>query len=259
MNTTVQNPAPTHVRAYGDHRDDGLVQVSFTLPLPEGPAARRAAAALASSMGLRRPDVVHVAPLERNMTYFIVYGECTHRVAVDSAADVEDGPSVWSHHEIEEIVANDLGRSVTIVGASTGTDTHSVGIDAILNMKGYNGHYGLERYKGFNVFNLGSQVPNAVLIAKAREVAADAVLVSQTVSQQNLHVDNLSELVDMIEAEGLREQMLLVCGGPRITDELAKELGFDAGFSTGTYAYHVGSFVIKELLHRRGSDVPACA
>lgn len=243
---------PRSVRAYGDHTNDGLVQVSFTLPLAEGPTARRAAAQLAVKMGIVRPDIVHVAPLDRGMTYFVVYGECRHHVQLDTLADESAAGKVWSHHEVEDLIATRLDREVTIVGASTGTDTHTVGIDAILNMKGYNGHYGLERYAGFRVHNLGGQVPNAVLLARARELKADAVLVSQTVSQQSLHLQNLSEFVDLVEAEGLRDQLILICGGPRLTNEIAKELGFDAGFSKGTLAYHVGSFIVGELLRREG-------
>ena len=53
-----------------------------------------------------------------------------------------------------------------IVGAATGTDTHSVGIDAMLNLKGFHGHHGLEGYRAFETHNLGSQVPNSVLVAQ---------------------------------------------------------------------------------------------
>ena len=38
------------------------------------------------------------------------------------------------------------------------------GIDAIMNMKGYNHHYGLERYRMIEAHNLGAQVPNERLI-----------------------------------------------------------------------------------------------
>src|SRR3712207_8490286 len=48
-----------------------------------------------------------------------------------------------------------VGRRIVVFGACTGTDTHTVGIDAILNMKGYAGDYGLERYPGFEAYNLG--------------------------------------------------------------------------------------------------------
>ena len=136
------------------------------------------------------------------------------------------------------------------MGASTGTDAHTVGIDAIMNMKGYAGHYGLERYDMIEAYNLGSQVPNEDFIAKAVELKADALLVSQTVTQKDIHIKNLTELVELLEAEGLRDKVILACGGPRITHELAKELGYDAGFGMNTYADDVASFIAEEYVRR---------
>jgi beta-lysine 5,6-aminomutase beta subunit len=80
--------------------------------------------------------------------------------------------------------------------------------------------------------------------------------VSQTVTQQNLHIANLTELVEMVDAEGRRKQLILTCGGPRVSNELAKELGFDAGFSKGTYPHHVASFIVRELAARIDADAP---
>ena len=37
-----REPDPTSVRPYADHLGDGLVQLSFTLPVPYSLAARRA-------------------------------------------------------------------------------------------------------------------------------------------------------------------------------------------------------------------------
>jgi beta-lysine 5,6-aminomutase beta subunit len=119
-----------------------------------------------------------------------------------------------------------------------------------MNMKGFDGNYGLERYKGIEAINMGSQVPNEELIARAIEVKADAILVSQVVTQKNIHISNLTQLVEMVEAEGLRDKLILVCGGPRISHELAQELGYDAGFGTGSYANHVASFVVKQIVQR---------
>jgi len=152
--------------------------------------------------------------------------------------------------EIEDYAHEHIGRPVVVVGAATGTDTHSVGIDAMLNLKGFHGHHGLEGYKAFRTYNLGSQVPNSVLVQRALELGADALLVSQTVTQQNLHIANLTELVELVEAEGRRKQLILACGGPRVTNELAKELGYDAGFSKGTYPHHLASFIVRELAAR---------
>ena len=153
-------------------------------------------------------------------------------------------------HQCDEYIKENIGRKLVLVGASTGTDAHTVGIDAIMNMKGYAGHYGLERYDMIDAYNLGSQVPNEEFLAKAVELGADALLVSQTVTQKDVHIQNLTELVELMEAEGLRDRMILVCGGPRITHELAKELGYDAGFGMNTYADNVASFVAEEIVRR---------
>ena len=153
-------------------------------------------------------------------------------------------------HECDEYIREHIGRKIVCVGASTGTDAHTVGIDAIMNMKGYAGHYGLERYDMIDAYNLGSQVPNEEFIAKGIELHADALLVSQTVTQKDVHIKNMTELVEMLEAEGLRDKMILICGGPRISHELAKELGYDAGFGANTYADDVASFVAQEMVTR---------
>ena len=245
-----RQPDLSAVRPYADHLGDGLVQLSFTLPVPHSLAARRAALELAGRMGFEEPEVVHYEELTEGYTYFVMYGRCS--ASVDFGALQGEGFDIeyMSELEIERFVDERLGRRIVVVGASTGSDTHSVGIDAMLNLKGYHGHHGLEGYRCFETYNLGSQVPNSVLLARALEVSADAILVSQTVTQQNLHVQNLTELVEMVEAEGRRSQMILACGGPRVTNELAKELGYDAGFSKGTEPHHLATFLARELAAR---------
>jgi beta-lysine 5,6-aminomutase beta subunit len=98
---------------------------------------------------------------------------------------------------------------------------------------------------------LGSQVTNEEFIEKAKELKADVLLVSQTVTQKDVHIHNLTELVELLEAEGLRDKVILICGGPRITHELAKELGYDAGFGSGKYAEDVAAFAVQEMMNRK--------
>jgi beta-lysine 5,6-aminomutase beta subunit len=240
----------TAVQPYADHLGDGLVQMSFTLPVAYSLAARRAALELAGKMGFEAPEVVHYEQLTEGYTYFVMYGRCVASVDFTELQGEGFDIEYMGEDEIDSFVEQHLGRRVVVVGAATGTDTHSVGIDAMLNLKGYHGHHGLEGYRCFETHNLGSQVPNSVLVAKAIEVGADAILVSQTVTQQNLHVRNLTELVEIVEAEGRRGEMILACGGPRVSNELAKELGFDAGFSKGTEPHHLATFIVRELAAR---------
>ena len=238
------------IKPYGDAMNDGKVQISFTLPFEDVEKASIAAKQLAMKMGLEDPSIVYHIPLDKGFTFYIIYGNLIHtidytEIEVESV-DVESMPI----DEINYFIKENIKRKVVILGATTGTDAHTVGIDAIMNMKGYAGHYGLERYEMIEAYNLGSQVSNEEFVKKAIELKADVLLVSQTVTQKNIHVKNLTNLVELLEAEGIRDRVMLICGGPRISNELAKELGYDAGFGPDTYAELVATYAIKELFER---------
>lgn len=239
----------TRVKPYGDTLNDGMVQLSFTLPVPYGDEAKEAARQLAMKMGLEEPSVVYAKDLV-GFSYFILYGRLIHTVDYTKIEVPKVDVDVMSKEEVEEFIKDNIKRDIVVVGACTGTDAHTVGIDAIMNMKGYAGHFGLERYEGIEAYNLGSQVPNEDLVAKAIELNADAILVSQVVTQKDVHIPNLTQLVELLEAEGIRDRVILICGGPRISHELAKELGYDAGFGPGTFAEHVASFIVTEMVKR---------
>ncbi len=240
----------TQLKPYGDTMNDGKVQLSFTLPIPDNEKAVEAARLYAHKMGLKEPDVVHHQALDSDFTFFVVYGSSQHMIDYTSikvqALEIE----TMGMKETDEYIRTYINRPIVIVGATTGTDAHTVGIDAIMNMKGYAGHYGLERYEMIEAHNLGAQVPNETLVKRALELNADVILVSQTVTQKKVHIHNLTQLVELMEAEGLRDKFLLVCGGPRITNDLAKELGYDAGFGPGKYADDVATFAVKWIKER---------
>ena len=240
----------TKIKLYGDTMNDGKVQMSFTLPVQDGDEAVEAAKQLMLKLGFTNPLVVYHQELTKGFTFFNCYGSCTQTVDFTSIHVPKVDSNKMSMEDCDEYIKKNIGRKLVVVGASTGTDAHTVGIDAIMNMKGYAGHYGIERYEMFEALNMGSQVPNEEFIAKAVEMKADALLVSQTVTQKDVHIQNLTNLVELLEAEGLRDKMILICGGPRITHELAKELGYDAGFGMNTFADDVASYVAEEVARR---------
>ncbi|MGO1369829.1 MAG: OAM dimerization domain-containing protein [Senegalia sp. (in: firmicutes)] len=241
----------TKIKPYGDTLNDGMMQLSFTMPVPYNDETKEAARILAKKMGLEEPEVVHYSDLGVGYTFFVVYGRCMHTVDYTKIEVPKVEVESMDKSGVEEFIKENIKRDVKLIGACTGTDAHTVGIDAIMNMKGFDGHYGLERYKGIEAINMGSQVPNEELVARAIEEDADAILVSQIVTQKNVHIPNLTELVELLEAEGMRDKIVLACGGPRLSHELAKELGYDAGFTTGSYANDVASFVVTEMVERK--------
>jgi len=241
---------PKAIKPYGDTLDDGKVQVSFTLPIPADELGYEAALEVARGMNIDSPSVAHQESLDKNFSFYVIYGSYSKGVNIEEITIEKVDTAVMDMYGVQGYIKEHIKRDIVIVGAATGTDAHTVGIDAIMNMKGFAGHYGLERYKGIEALNLGSQVPNEELIKKAIELKADAILVSQVVTQKGVHVDNLSNMIELLEAEGIREDIVVIAGGPRITHELAKELGYDAGFGAKKYAEDVASFIVQEIVTR---------
>ena len=237
------------VRPYGDTLNDGAVQMSFTLPVAHSTKADEAALLYVKKLGFKEVEVVHSNPLSKEFTFFVVYGKTDISIDYDKVK-VEEVEKSMDFYEVNDFIKENFDRKIVIVGACSGTDAHTVGIDAIMNMKGFAGHYGLERYHNIQTFNLGSQVSNEELIQKAIQVNADVILVSQTVTQKDVHIQNLIQFIELLEAENLRERFIVIIGGPRITHELAKELGFDAGFGPKKFAEDVASFFVQELVHK---------
>ena len=240
----------TKVKPYGDALNDGKVQLAFTLPVPYGEEAEECAKQYAKKLGLEEPNVAYYCELTPGYTFFNVYGCATPTIDYTQIVVPKVEGEVYDRVQCGEWIGENVGRDIVVVGASIESDAHTVGIDAIIQMKGFHGHFGLERYKNVVAYNMGSQVPCEALIAKAKEVNADAILVSQTVTQKDIHIMNLTKMAELMEAEGLRDKMILTCGGPRISHELAQELGYDAGFGMNTYADDVASFVVAEMVKR---------
>jgi beta-lysine 5,6-aminomutase beta subunit len=238
------------VKPYGDTLDDGKVQLSFTLPIEWSEAADEAARQLVATMGFNDVAVAEGRRIAGGFSFFVVYASTPAAVDVDAIVAPSHAGSALSMDEIDALIRERVGRKLRVAGACIGTDAHTVGIDAILNMKGYKGDYGLERYKEFEVFNLGSQISVERLTEFVREEAIDAVLASQVVTQKGSDIANFTALAELIEAEGLRERVLLIAGGPRMTNLLAAELGYDAGFGRGTVPSDVAAFVAQRFAER---------
>jgi beta-lysine 5,6-aminomutase beta subunit len=243
------------VRPYGDRRDDGVVQLSFALPVPPGEKARQAAAQLARKMGMAQVHVAAMEPAAEGFTFFVIYGRTD--LSVDLALiDVPEAVvRKKGFDELNALLAREVGRRIVVLGACTGSDAHAVGIDAIMNMKGFAGDYGLERYPMFEAVNLGAQVENAALARLCRERRADAVLVSQVVTQRDVHRDNARAFLEELQRIGARDEVIAILGGPRIDHKLALELGYDAGFGPGTKPSDVANYIAAAVLKRMGKEM----
>ena len=238
------------VLPYGDTLGDGMVQLSFTLPVAPDARAREVGKAFVANLGLREPQIVHVAEVDPGTTFYVAYAKAATGIDPDTVEASEVEAPQLGFKEVNELIEHRLRRRIVVVGAAIESDAHTVGIDAIMNMKGFAGDYGLERYPWIEAVNLGAQVPCERLLREAVERDADAILVSQVVTQKQVHARQLTKLADLLEAEGLRDRFLLVCGGPRLSNTFAKELGYDAGFGAGATPSQVAAWSATELVER---------
>jgi len=239
---------PDIIRPYGDTTGDGMVQVSFTLPIPHDKLAEGAALQLAAKMGLAPALLVHAKAMGPDFTFFVVYGSTTHLVDLREVEVIEREFPLLSPKDVNAAIKKQLHRKMVIVGACIGTDAHTVGIDAILNIKGFAGEKGLEYYSELKVVNGGAQVLVPELVALAHSEKADAVLVSQVVTQKDAHIHNTMTMSAAFrEAYPAGQVPLLVVGGPRFEQGSAGKLGVDRIFGKGTTPGEVASYLVHAM------------
>ena len=249
------------VRAYGDTTGDGMVQLSFTLPVPAGPRAEAAAAAFAAKMGLDPALVVHAKAMGPDFTFFVVYGQSSVVIDLDDVHVQEREFPLLTTKEINLMVRSRLKRKLVVVGGTVGTDAHTVGLDAILNVKGFAGEKGLEHYRELRVVNLGAQVAAGRLVERAAQERADAILVSQVVTQRDAHLHHVQEVATALDEQWPRgrRRPVLVVGGPRFDPAKAAEIGADRVFAKGTTPREVASYLVHALVAPAANIAPTAA
>ena len=85
------------IRPYGDTANDGVVQLSFTLPLSLSVRARETARRYAMLMGISNPLVAHAESVDTNFSFFVILfiaGEprISHAFAKEFGYDAGFGP-----------------------------------------------------------------------------------------------------------------------------------------------------------------------
>ena len=181
-----------------------MVQTSFTLPVPPGPEGRGRGAAAGEQDGHRAGDG-RAQPRHRHRLHVL------RRLRQRAAPGRPGRRRTWRsaptrccrRRRSTPRSRTGLRRKLVVLGACIGTDAHTVGIDAILNVKGFAGEKGLEYLPRDGRDESRRPGHRARAGAHgARAERADAVLVSQVVTQKDAHLRNTREL-----AAAFREAM----------------------------------------------------
>ena len=134
------------VRPYGDTRDDGMMQFSFTLPIAYSVKAADVGKQFVERLGFRDVGVAECKAIDPGFTFYVAYGRTETGIDPDEVKGDYLEVEAMDYYAINAFIKEHLGRKLSVVGAAIESDAHTVGIDAILNMKGFAGNYGFERY-----------------------------------------------------------------------------------------------------------------
>jgi len=86
---------------------------------------------------------------------------------------------------------------------------------------------------------------------KRFENGADAILISTIISHNDVHRKNMRKLDELCREKGIRDKVMIMCGGTQVTREIARECGMDDGFGRGTKGIHVVNSMVKILKDKK--------
>ncbi|NLM44327.1 MAG: LuxR family transcriptional regulator [Clostridiales bacterium] len=234
-----------YVKPEVEWRADGVVAVTIFLPLDER-TAEFAAIKCGEKMGLEDVTVIHknvMHPAEGTLVE--IKGKVKFDININELVIPEKIP-VLSEAEIREDIEK---NPMFVVAATVGEDEHSVGLKEILDIK----HGGIEGF-GIKYLYLGTSCPVEKLVDAAIETNADAILASTIITHDDVHIKNMKKIHDLCIEKGIRDKVILACGGTQVTNEIAVEAGMDAGFGRGSKGIDVASFLVKKRREMNNKD-----
>jgi len=96
---------------------------------------------------------------------------------------------------------------------------------------------------GFEVYDLGVDVPALKIIEKAEEVGADVIALSALMTST---MRGQRDVIDMLKAMGIRDKYIVVVGGGATTAEWAREIGADGWAETAPEGVNLIRRLVEE-------------
>ncbi|KAB3537304.1 LuxR family transcriptional regulator [Alkaliphilus pronyensis] len=216
---------------------DGTVQLELFLPTSRR-VAEFAAIEFAKKMNLVDPEVIHSEVLHPSEgTRVQIKGKVEFDLDI-STLSIPEEPEVMGDEELWEEIER---KPLKVVAATVGEDEHSVGLREVIDIK----HGGIEKW-GIEVEYLGTSCPIEKLVDAAIELKADAILASTIISHDDVHYKNMKKIHEYAIEKGVREKLIIACGGTQVTPEIAVQQGIDAGFGKTAKGVHVATFLVKK-------------
>jgi len=97
---------------------------------------------------------------------------------------------------------------------------------------------------GFEVIDLGADVPVEKFVEAVKQYNPDIVGMSALLTSTMIHMKNV---IDALKKEGLRDKVKIIVGGAPITEEFAKSIGADAYGENAYKAVEICKKLVEEL------------
>ncbi|MEM5867542.1 MAG: corrinoid protein [Candidatus Aenigmatarchaeota archaeon] len=124
-------------------------------------------------------------------------------------------------------------KGVVVSGTVKG-DIHDIGKNILVAML---------RANGFEVYDLGVDVPTSKFIEEAERVQADIITLSALMAST---LGGQKDVIDYLKATGKRDKFIVMVGGGPTTREWAEEIGADGYAETASEAVKVALELIKK-------------
>ena len=215
---------------------DGTIMLNMFIPENKR-VAEVVAAEIGKKLGLVDPEVINREVMQAaEGTRIEMKGKVDFDIDVDSLV-IPPEPHVLSDAEIRADIDE---HPMKVVCATVGEDEHSVGLREIIDIK----HGGIEKY-GIEVHYLGTSCPVEKLVDAAVELNADAILASTIISHDNIHYKNMKRIHELAVEKGIRDKVMIACGGTQVIPEEAVKQGVDAGFGRNSHGVDVATFLVE--------------
>ncbi|WP_434303108.1 corrinoid protein [Clostridium botulinum] len=129
---------------------------------------------------------------------------------------------------------NDLGKKHKIVIGVIQGDTHDIGKNLVKIMM---------ETEGFEVVDLGRDVPPRDFVDKAKEIEADIICMSTLMTTT---MDGMEEVIKLLKEEGIREKVTVMIGGGPISQNFADKIGADVYTTDASKAAKYAKKIVAE-------------
>lgn len=121
-----------------------------------------------------------------------------------------------------------------VIGVLQG-DTHDIGKNLVKIMMDA---------AGFEMYDLGRDVPQARFVEKAKEVKAEFICLSTLMTTT---MDGMAGVIELLREKGIREDFKVMVGGGPVSASFAKKIGADGCAENASGAVRVAKELLAEI------------